>query len=87
MKRGPAAGWDNTPRRGDKAIVMTGADPEYFQSELSSLIDEQLIKPSTDQLVFINAWNEWAEGNRLEPDTLLGRKYLEATGRALKVYE
>jgi hypothetical protein len=50
-------GWDNTPRRGDKAIVMTDADPDYFQSKLSSLIGEQLIKPSSEQLVFINAWN------------------------------
>jgi lipopolysaccharide biosynthesis protein len=77
-------GWDNTPRRGEKAIIMTNADPEYYQRELSSLIDEQNTKPFAERLVFVNAWNEWAEGNHLEPDAMHGRRYLEATRSALR---
>jgi hypothetical protein len=76
-------GWDNTPRRAEKAIILTDSDPDFFQQELSALIDDQSAKPFTERLVFVNAWNEWAEGNHLEPDRQTGRQFLEATRNAL----
>lgn len=77
-------GWDNTPRRAEKAIVLTDSDPDFFQKELCALIDAQKAKSFSERLVFINAWNEWAEGNHMEPDHKYERRFLEATGNALR---
>jgi len=76
-------GWDNTPRQAEKAIILTDPDPGFFQSELSALIDEQSTKPFDERIVFLNAWNEWAEGNHLEPCLQYGRRFLKATRNAL----
>ena len=76
-------GWDNTPRRGADAIVLTGSSPEVFELGLRDLVGSVMDRPFDDRLVFINAWNEWAEGNHLEPCQKWGRQYLEATRNAL----
>jgi len=75
--------WDNTPRRGAHGIVMVSSSPEAFGHELrwaSTGLPES-------QLLFINAWNEWAEGNYLEPDQEFGMAYLEALRCALQETE
>jgi lipopolysaccharide biosynthesis protein len=71
-------GWDNTPRRGRRAIVITGATPERFKAGLALLVDEAQDQPAEHRLVFVNAWNEWGEGNHLEPDLATGHAHLEA---------
>jgi len=68
--------WDNTPRRKYKATVFNGATPDKFFSHLL----HQSQKAATDYL-FINAWNEWAEGAYLEPDSKYKCQYLEAVKR------
>ena len=73
------ARWDNTPRRGFKGLVYTGASPERFYSALCKL--KQRIPE--DSFVFINAWNEWGEGAMLEADKAEGPAYLEAVKRAI----
>jgi lipopolysaccharide biosynthesis protein/SAM-dependent methyltransferase len=70
-------GWDNTPRRGENAIILLNSTPEKFSTALKDLIDSVKNRPPQERLVFINAWNEWAEGNYLEPDSRYGLKYLE----------
>ncbi len=69
--------WDNTPRRGERGIIMTGATPEAFGRELASELDRPDWNSSGTSLMFLNAWNEWAEGNYLEPDQAYGHAYLE----------
>jgi hypothetical protein len=59
--------WDNTPRRGNKGSVMKGASPEKFEKYLERLIIKSNQKYDTD-MMFLFAWNEWAEGGYLEPD-------------------
>lgn len=80
---GVFVGWDNTPRRGIGAIVMVGDDAGVFERRLAEVVDEVSVKPAADRLVFVNAWNEWAEGNYLEPDLLTGRAKLEAVRRVV----
>lgn len=75
--------WDNTPRRGANGIVFTDATPAAFEAGLRAMIDSVQHQPAEERLVFINAWNEWAEGNHLEPCLRHGRGYLEAVRRAL----
>jgi lipopolysaccharide biosynthesis protein len=80
-------GWDNTPRRGSDAIVLTGARPEAFEASVREMIRRLHGRTPDDRLLFVNAWNEWAEGNHLEPDTRHGSGHLEALRRALGLFD
>ena len=76
--------WDNTPRRQQTAHIYVGATPHRYENWLGALVRQTRQQRSADErIVFINAWNEWAEGNHLEPDTQFGRAWLEATRNAL----
>jgi len=70
--------WDNTARIGKRAFYFTEANPEDFKRW--ARFHFQNFKPPTpeENFIFINAWNEWAEGNHLEPCQRWGRAYLEA---------
>jgi hypothetical protein len=76
-------GWDSTPRRGRNGIVLVENRPEHFENGLRELVDAVQAKPPDERLVFVTAWNEWAEGNYLEPDTREGRARLEALRAAV----
>ncbi|TMH27939.1 MAG: hypothetical protein E6H66_22670, partial [Betaproteobacteria bacterium] len=77
-------GWDNSPRRKQGADIFDGSTPELYERWLRTIIEHTLADRAGDErIVFVNAWNEWAEGNHLEPDLRWGRAYLEATKRAL----
>lgn len=74
-------GWDNTARRRVRATILHGADPESYERWLAGAAEHEARRRPGQGLVFVNAWNEWAEGAYLEPDELHGRGYLEATRR------
>lgn len=74
--------WDNTPRRGEKGSVFIGASPEKFEKYLTIQIARTRDIYKKDML-FVFAWNEWAEGGYLEPDEKYGYAYLEAIKSAL----
>lgn len=77
--------WDNSARRKNGPIIFHGATPEKYRHWLAQMIRwTRRNTPKSRQFVFINAWNEWAEGNHLEPDRRFGRAYLEATRTALQ---
>jgi lipopolysaccharide biosynthesis protein len=74
--------WDNSPRRKSDAVILRDSRPDDYSNWLCRAIEEaSRLEP--EGLVFINAWNEWAEGNHLEPCQKWGRAYLEATRNAL----
>ena len=81
--RGVMPGWDNAPRRQNEATTYVRSSPGAYQAWLEAALDytrEQFV--GEERLVFINAWNEWAEGAHLEPDLRYGHGYLEATRNA-----
>jgi hypothetical protein len=76
-------GWDNSPRRQTAATIFTGSTPELYGDWLRQVLERVPRRGDDERIVFINGWNEWAEGNHLEPCRRWGRAYLEATRTAL----
>lgn len=74
--RGAFVDWDNTARKGKNGLVINGASPEKFKKFLSAQICNA--RAENSEYIFINAWNEWAEGTYLEPDKQNGSAYLDA---------
>jgi hypothetical protein len=75
-----ATDWDNTPRRPNgEALILHGSTPEAYGRWLRAAVGRQSRAHGSDGIVFVNAWNEWAEGAHLEPDTHHGRAYLDKT--------
>lgn len=77
-------GWDNEPRRSGGGRVFAHASPRGYRDWLRHAIGVAQKRFPAQPLVFVNAWNEWAEGAVLEPDTRLGHAWLEATRTALQ---
>lgn len=69
--------WDNTPRSGRNGLVFHGSTPELFRIQLKKAISIIRDKPKEQKIIFAKSWNEWAEGNHLEPDLKFGKAYLE----------
>ena len=76
--------WDNTPRSERRGLVLTGATPEKFRPLLKKAIESVQERPPEERLVFLKSWNEWAEGNYLEPGRKWGRQYLEVVRDELR---
>lgn len=76
--------WDNTPRSGRRGIVAHGSTPARFQLHVEDAARRLQAFPADRQLLFIKSWNEWAEGNHLEPDLRDGHAYLEALAAGLR---
>lgn len=70
--------WDNSPRSGKRAFILENSTPEFFKQHVHRVIDCTKDKPSDLRIIFLKSWNEWAEGNYIEPDMRFGLKYLEA---------
>ena len=70
--------WDNTPRSGRSGVVATGATPARFAAHVRRGLELIADHPAEEQVLVIKSWNEWAEGNYLEPDAEYGTARLEA---------
>jgi lipopolysaccharide biosynthesis protein len=75
--------WDNTSRRATGATIMHGSSPEKYGKWLSDVKNKFKPFSKEENFIFLNAWNEWAEGNHLEPCQKWGRAYLAETKRVL----
>ncbi len=75
--------WDNTPRAGMNGLVFHGSTPELFVRLLEDALGKVEQHPTDQKILFIKAWNEWAEGNHLEPDLKFGRAYLEVLQKVI----
>jgi lipopolysaccharide biosynthesis protein len=70
--------WDNTPRARRDGVVFVGARPDRFRDQVTRAVQMVGDRPAEHRIVFVKSWNEWAEGNHLEPDRRFGRGWLEA---------
>lgn len=77
--------WDNSPRKGKNSTIFKGATPKKFETYLQRQIAKA--KSIGSEFIFINAWNEWAEGTFLEPDKKFGHQYLEAVKGAMGIID
>ena len=75
--------WDDTPRRGRRGVVAVNSSPSRFRRQVSSAVDIARRAPEREQIVAIKSWNEWAEGNYMEPDQEFGTGWLEALAQGL----
>lgn len=69
--------WDTTPRLQKEARIYYDYSPELFREHVKQILDAVSHRDYIDNLVFVRSWNEWAEGNYLEPDQTFGLKMLE----------
>jgi hypothetical protein len=69
--------WDHSPRAGNRSVIFHNSTPELFRKHMRKAVDLVIQKPFEDRLLFVKAWNEWAEGNYLEPDLKFGHAYLD----------
>lgn len=76
-------GWDHTARSGREGLVLTDSTPEYFEKHVKEVVDLVENKEPEHKVIFLKSWNEWAEGNYMEPDLRWGLKYLEAFKRQI----
>ncbi len=76
--------WDHTPRSGWNGTLLVNARPEYFKEVAIRAIRAVAHKPEQKQIIFLKSWNEWGEGNYMEPDISHGRGYLEALHKAIE---
>nr|WP_319999852.1 glycoside hydrolase family 99-like domain-containing protein [uncultured Draconibacterium sp.] len=70
--------WDHTPRTGKRGNLLKNSTPELFKSHVVRVLKRIQQKDDEHKIIFLKSWNEWAEGNYMEPDQRYGRAYLEA---------
>jgi len=68
--------WDNTPRSGANGLVLNGSTPQLFRKQVHKALQLAAELSTDEKFIFIKSWNEWAEGNHLEPDLKYGHGYL-----------
>ena len=79
-----APNWDHSPRSMRSAFVLNNCEPKYFKKLVEKAISVVSNKTNGNQVIIVKAWNEWGEGNHLEPDLKYGKGYLEAIRDSLK---
>ena len=78
--------WDNVARKNGAGHVFHNCSPERYKKWLTKAFEYILKSDQTENIVFINAWNEWAEGTYLEPDKKFGYSYLNATANVIRKF-
>ena len=68
-------GWDHSPRSKNRAFIMHNSTPQAFQAHVKAIKD--IVDKKQNQIVMLKSWNEWGEGNYIEPDKRWGRQYLD----------
>ena len=75
--------WDRSPRGGRRAVIYTGSTPELFEKHINQALNVIKNKSDEHKILFLRSWNEWAEGNYVEPDLKFGHGYLDAIKKSI----
>jgi hypothetical protein len=75
--------WDTSPRKGVMGSILHGSTPELFEQHVKDVIDAISLKNEENKVIFLKSWNEWGEGNYMEPDLKFGKGYIYALKNAL----
>lgn len=76
--------WDHTPRSGKVGYVLDNSTPAYFAEHVKQVLSIVANKPNNMQIIFLKSWNEWGEGNYMEPDLKYGKGYINALRNELE---
>lgn len=76
-------GWDRSPRSGRRATIFYGSTPELWKKHVKQAVDAVENKPDEHKIIMLRSWNEWGEGNYVEPDERWGHAYLDALKEVL----
>ncbi len=82
-----APNWDHSPRSGANSINLKECEPRYFEELVKKSLEVSKTKSEDRRIVLIKSWNEWGEGNHMEPDQKYGRGYLVALKSAIEKYD
>ena len=75
--------WDHSPRSGSNSVILHNPLPQYFKSVAKRAIEVVKEKPEQEKIIFLKSWNEWGEGNYMEPDLEYGHGYINALREAI----
>ena len=75
--------WDHTPRSGSNGMVFKNATPVLFKKHIKQIFSVVDNKANEDNIIFLKSWNEWGEGNYMEPDMKYGDSYLRVLRESL----
>lgn len=78
--------WDHTPRSGKRGYLFHGSTPELFKKHVETVLSSISQKPNDKQIIFLKSWNEWGEGNYMEPDAKFGRSYITTLKKSLSEF-
>lgn len=76
-------GWDRSSRSGRKAVIYYGSTPELWKQHVQQMVETVQNKPEEHKIIILRSWNEWGEGNYVEPDERWGHAYLDALHEVL----
>lgn len=71
-------GYDRTPRAGRAAVILSNPNPDAFRQHVHNTVASVRNKKDEHKIIFLKSWNEWAEGNYMEPDIQFGHAFLDA---------
>lgn len=76
-------GWDHSPRSNREALVLTNYNPSSFEKHIKQVLSLMQYKKGNKKIIFLKSWNEWAEGNYIEPDLKFGLSFLNILNKYL----
>lgn len=74
--------WDHTPRSSNKGLVFHNSTPKLFKKHVLEVLN--IVKEKKRKIIFLKSWNEWGEGNYMEPDLKNGKQYIKALRECLR---